>query len=670
MNSTAILPFLLVFAALVRSEDTISLHGKVTGLDGLPVEGAVVRLALRGQSAASGSDGAYHITSSSGSTFAAADPGPRIALEMIQGALVITLSRGQNVSIDELDLRGSTARVLHSGPLRCGAHRFRFLRSGRADGVRLLRVRSTEGCAVHKVLCVDGAGRFGSSRHGLSVGVLRKTRAAACDTLEVTHAKYDTARVPICTLFDTTHVTLVRTSGCDKPAPLDVSNATTVVGDGTPGSVSEQGLRDAVAAGGTVVIDPGCRPVTIAMSSTIVVGNDVVVDGGGRVSLDGGGQNMIFFVKAGKSLGLQGLTLANGSARGQVIETWSMRKGGAVFVTYRGTLDIRTCRFLDNKAVGDPGDPDNWDAGGAVFAGSEATVTIANSLFSDNSAGVGGALHNMLSDLTIVNSIFARNRGGSMGGAVGIDGAMGTSESSTGTIRLCGCEFRDNYCEGGGGGVFSFLYDQAQTLIDRCVFACDSAAASGGMSLGGGLRHGNGVLALTSSTFEGCVSLGQGGALSVSDEKPMTVTNCTFFGNKAFFDNNTNGYGGAIKGSNLTILHCTIADNESGHASGGIFSEGSVTVKNTILSNNTTNCCCGVTDGGNNLAYPNANGCPSSITVGDPLLGALADNGGFARTMALGEGSPAIDAASGGTATDQRGCPRSGAADMGAFERQ
>ena len=44
-------------------------------------------------------------------------------------------------------------------------------------------------------------------------------------------------------------------------------------------------------------------------------------------------------------------------------------------------------------------------------------------------------------------------------------------------------------------------------------------------------------------------------------------------------------------------------------------------------------------DGGNNLSFPDAT-CPG--TNGDPLLGALADNGGPTQTRALGLGSPAL----------------------------
>jgi hypothetical protein len=65
------------------------------------------------------------------------------------------------------------------------------------------------------------------------------------------------------------------------------------------------------------------------------------------------------------------------------------------------------------------------------------------------------------------------------------------------------------------------------------------------------------------------------------------------------------------------------------------------------------------------------------MTAANPLLASLADNGGPAQTMALGAGSPAIDAADNSIAppTDQRGSPRTDGnddgiilADIGSFE--
>jgi hypothetical protein len=73
----------------------------------------------------------------------------------------------------------------------------------------------------------------------------------------------------------------------------------------------------------------------------------------------------------------------------------------------------------------------------------------------------------------------------------------------------------------------------------------------------------------------------------------------------------------------------------------------------------------------NNLTFPDNTGCAAS--VGNPLLGPLASNGGTTQTMALGPGSAAIDQLPVGSncpATDQRGIarPQGPACDIGAFE--
>jgi hypothetical protein len=58
------------------------------------------------------------------------------------------------------------------------------------------------------------------------------------------------------------------------------------------------------------------------------------------------------------------------------------------------------------------------------------------------------------------------------------------------------------------------------------------------------------------------------------------------------------------------------------------------------------------------------------LTGIDPLLGPLADNGGPTMTHALLKSSPAVDAAGpGAPPMDQRGAPRVGPPDTGAYER-
>jgi hypothetical protein len=69
-----------------------------------------------------------------------------------------------------------------------------------------------------------------------------------------------------------------------------------VVGHGTPGSCTSQAVVQAVAAGGVIAFSCGPRPVTIVMTATAKVRNTsakVVLDGGGLVTLSGGGARRI-----------------------------------------------------------------------------------------------------------------------------------------------------------------------------------------------------------------------------------------------------------------------------------------------------------------------------------------------------------------------------------------
>ncbi|MCK6614241.1 MAG: T9SS type A sorting domain-containing protein [Ignavibacteriaceae bacterium] len=172
-----------------------------------------------------------------------------------------------------------------------------------------------------------------------------------------------------------------------------------------------------------------------------------------------------------------------------------------------------------------------------------------------------------------------------------------------------------------------------------------------------------------------------------NDPYTMTLTNCTFSGNTSSV------YGGAIfmRPSNVvatTITNCTFANNAGGN--GGAFSSDNssgnpqpVTFRNTIFHGNTASNQGPQMWAGNSTAYTFENCMNQSsgfynisgnftncLTGQNPLLSALADNGGPTRTMALQTGSPAIDAgtSTGAPAQDQRGYYRSGAADIGSYE--
>ena len=70
------------------------------------------------------------------------------------------------------------------------------------------------------------------------------------------------------------------------------------VGSGTPASCTSAAVVSAVARGGLVTFDCGPAPVTIRMRQTAKVRNtnpSLVLDGGGRVTLSGGGARRILY---------------------------------------------------------------------------------------------------------------------------------------------------------------------------------------------------------------------------------------------------------------------------------------------------------------------------------------------------------------------------------------
>jgi hypothetical protein len=145
----------------------------------------------------------------------------------------------------------------------------------------------------------------------------------------------------------------------------------------------------------------------------------------------------------------------------------------------------------------------------------------------------------------------------------------------------------------------------------------------------------------------------------------MTLSNVTISGNSS----ESLGGGLLIFGpfSTVTMDNITISDN-SANEGGGLASFNhahSLKLTNTIVAGQ---------DSGGDLSGDSID--PSStnnLIGGDPLLAPLGDYGGPTQTMPLLPGSPAIDAGTTGDGiptTDQRGVPRVGGVDIGAFESQ
>jgi len=168
-----------------------------------------------------------------------------------------------------------------------------------------------------------------------------------------------------------------------------------MVGTGTPGSCTEAALDAALVGGGLVTFNCGAGPFTISLSSQKVITQNTTIDGGGKITLSGGGTTRLFSVSGGLSLNLSNLTLSDGNAN----------PGGAILND--GQLIIANSTLFDNTAAG--------GMGGAIY--NNGVLTITSSTLSGNVAGAGlaGAIHNAAT-LSIRNSTFSANFGGLAGG--------------------------------------------------------------------------------------------------------------------------------------------------------------------------------------------------------------------------------------------------------------
>jgi hypothetical protein len=170
------------------------------------------------------------------------------------------------------------------------------------------------------------------------------------------------------------------------PAPLAES---ATVGDGTSDSCTEAALRSAVEKGGNIDFDCG-EAVTIQIENEIIVPSDTIIDGGGTVTLDGGGSGRILHTEARVVLTVTNLTFVNGNATAA-----SPGSGGAIRAGWLSRLNVFDCTFQNNRAA-----EDGIEGGGAIYQSNGGELTVVRSTFEGNSSISGGAIDNLLSPMT------------------------------------------------------------------------------------------------------------------------------------------------------------------------------------------------------------------------------------------------------------------------------
>ena len=404
---------------------------------------------------------------------------------------------------------------------------------------------------------------------------------------------------------------------------------------------TEQGVRDAIAAGGGPHTFACNGPTTVTTQAEIVIDNDVILDGEGLLTLDGNASHRVFQVLPGVSAGLRAMTVTGGMAAVD---------GGGIFVEDGGTLTVRDCTISENTAARN---------GGGI--GTAGELIVMNTAVLSNTANSGGGI---VSDgqLAVRDSIISDNY------AVYIAGGGLLSRGADTVERTV---ISDNFVRERGGGI----------LVSGSLILTQSAVTGNEVELwdGGGVYVHLGTLTVSQSTIAGNhVSRRYGGG--IANNGTSMLYDSTVSGNQAV------GLGGGIANwAALSLDHCTVLGNTATTGSAMfVHVDGSVVARGTIVEGTCERDGLSTSLGANVESPLDTCGFDQSSDLVDVSpqtlnLGPLADNGGPTQTHALLPGSIAIDriptsmcldADGQPLTTDQRGVarPQALACDVGAFE--
>ncbi|MCX9154964.1 hypothetical protein OPU71_02365 [Niveibacterium sp. 24ML] len=280
---------------------------------------------------------------------------------------------------------------------------------------------------------------------------------------------------------------------CAVPAEAaaeDASKPTQVIGDGTPASCTGAAVVAAVAKGGVISFNCGADPVTITMTQPARIFNNtgpkIVIDGGNKVTLSGGGKSRILYMNTcdpdlvwttphcqdqdHPQVSVQNISFIDGNASGL-----TPYDGGGAIWARGGRLKLVNTRFFRNQC--DATGPDVGGAAVRAFSQSQnKPLYVVNSTFGGadglgNMCSNGGGLSSIGVSYSVINSLFSHNKaignganparsgtpGGGSGGAIYNDG-------NTFDLALCGTRIANNTANEGGGAIFFVSNDRSGTL--------------------------------------------------------------------------------------------------------------------------------------------------------------------------------------------------------------
>ncbi len=436
---------------------------------------------------------------------------------------------------------------------------------------------------------------------------------------------------------------------------------------GTTGQVfpcTEEGIRDAIVEGGGSHTFDCDESTTVVTKATIEIDNDVILNGEGKLTVDGNEDHRVFFVHEGVAAELIGFTVTRGRVRlVDIIEPCVgapgilCHPGNGAGIKNHGALTLTSSTvtecFAPWQEVTAPG-ARYGGRGGGIHNGLVGTMTLTNSTVSGNTAVWGGGIDND-GAMAITDSVVSENR------AAEWYSTQGGGITNYGTLAVTNSVVAGNTSEDGAGGI-----DNTGTLT-----LMNSVVSNNAADWAAGIDNYT-VLMVMNSTVSDNVAKNGGGGVSNATWAVTTMVNSTVSGNVA-----SSGAGISNRGESVGLVNVTVSRNvaTSPYGAGGLENdaydiEPLMTLANTLVDND----CYGIiTSKGHNIESP-GNTCgfdqPTDqvdVSAEDLKLGPLQDNGGPTETRALGESSVAldvipeadcVDADGQPLTTDQRGEPR------------
>ena len=321
----------------------------------------------------------------------------------------------------------------------------------------------------------------------------------------------------------------------------------------------------------------------------------------GRCTIDAGGplyegySHTLFTMRQGGQLVLRNLAILRGVGTAAVVNS--------------GSFAAENCLFLDNSG----------GTGGAVYTTGPAAVS--NSIFLTNSATLGAAIYT-LSSLSIVNTTFEDNQ--ATNGAIYAAGS-----GAPPLMSLANCVFTNNTAT----QVAAVALNGFNLVATNTSFTANSASSDGGAvyisatsvaALSNCSFDGNVIT--NSDPFIDPMTV-RGAALYVSGGA-VNLTGCALRGNVASGING--GYGGSIfadAGASATLTDCVVSGNFATMQGGALYcSNTTIVIAGSVLENNTADAGGALAISGGSAAFNNTRVVNNTATGSDSQGGCLLAN--------------------------------------------